>query len=236
MKILTKQECIQHGDFFFTRIEQSNNSYAWIGSNGKQLFDYVEMEMEKEYRRINPDKTLNPSKIEPSIFKLLSDEFGDHSKNYEDICKFIVNKRNNDNSEKKGFVNYDSLIDQFGLTNCYQGINEYNEFLKEKQANGETPEEANPVGQTIYTLSEIWKTFDEIFTKQGTDVMLKTALAMLPRHIKFNRVNSKPLTTTKEKPKPYNCLKRNCSNMITEGDFCSSDCFKEAESFREFED
>ena len=71
----------------------------------------------------------------------------------------------------------------------------------------ETPEEDNTVTQTSYTIKEIWEVFDEIITKQGTDVMLKTALAMLPRHIKFNRVNSKVVETTKEQPNLCECCK-----------------------------
>lgn len=86
-------------------------------------------------------------------------------------------------------------------------------IVKLDQANGETPEEANPVGQTVYTLSEIWEAFEEIITKQGIDVMLKTALAMLPRHIKFNRVNSKPLETTKEQPNEELC---HCGSICPE--------------------
>ena len=37
----------------------------------------------------------------PSLFELLSNEFGDHSKDYEDICELIVNRRNGRETDKE---------------------------------------------------------------------------------------------------------------------------------------
>lgn len=110
MKILNKKERIQHGNFEFTRYQYSNNSYEWRGSNNKQLFDYVEMELEKKYQKLNPNKTLNPSKKGFDLKKLSTHAYASPA--------------------------YDVTIK----------VNELIEYLS-TQANGETPEEANPVGQ-----------------------------------------------------------------------------------------
>jgi len=37
----------------------------------------------------------------PSLFEMLSNEFGDHSKDYEDICEFITNRRNGRTTDKE---------------------------------------------------------------------------------------------------------------------------------------
>ncbi len=142
MKILNKKERIQHGDFQFTRYQYSDNSYMWKGSDNKQLFDYVEMEMEKEYQKlINPNKTLNPSiqyNNNYSIAKKLPETKG------FDLTKAEVETLIECLYKAKNTIAYD--LDKSLL------------IVKLDQANGETPEEANPVTQIDYQ-KEITKLF-----------------------------------------------------------------------------
>lgn len=93
--ILTKQEF----NFLMMVAEAQQNEHY----NEEYSTELKKIAEQKNYnytgkQPIYIDKKDNPV---PSLFELLSNEFGEHSKDYEDICKFIANRKYGRETDKE---------------------------------------------------------------------------------------------------------------------------------------
>lgn len=161
-----------------------------------------------------PTKTLNPSldynftseeiSMITSALRFNADAKCREVSQYEWCTKMynlstkIMNIFSENKSEKKGFVNLDKcttdLMIEFGRHSSHHWIKD--NIIKILQANGETPEEVNPVGQ--------------IFTKEEQTLLIKLVGKEINRKIQFVEPHDlerdlynklcryKPLEATKE--------------------------------------
>lgn len=155
----------------------------------------------------------------------------DFDNTYGNIINTLIPTKTLNPSEKKGFVNLTKNEIQ-ALKDCYIHSNIRKDHdlienaLAKLQANGEKPEEVNPVGQVI--LKDLIQL--RIILKNPQMGFRNDCLNLLNPIIKTLKDN-KPLTTTKEQPKSKcKCtegFQDVCENYINSGplrEHCSLNC------------
>lgn len=156
----------------------------------------------------------------------------------EEYQKTLIPTKTLNPSEEKGFdlTNYmDNFFNEsFGIPKPDElfVMKAFRNWFK-NQANGEKPEVVNPVGQVDE--DDKIELFYNIINK-GIITEKDKVLHISAQTLADIIYSHKPRETDKEKPKKYKCMKRNCTNMISKGDFCSDECYKEGEYMREFDD
>lgn len=208
----------------------------WYNEFDNIVEPYTQQKLEELYQEtLIPTKTLNPSEkefdLKDSMYKFFNESFGIPNGDQQWVMMSFKNWFKNQYSEKKGFeieklqAYIDLLIKESfegwtkKETNAYlTALGSVNHAINNLlRANGGSPEEGNPVGQTF--ISEEIEFLIEKVKDYSAIIEEEDEIQAFIENI-INKLKSKPLTTTKEQPIEqvcHNCKYLNRNNICLKG-------------------